>query len=88
MPTGNGENPRTVNGWRLPKLTVYYNFKKTMKSISLDSRLVDLENTELRATLIAIHCMGFGRVKKQSLLGIHIVEKFISLDLRMCAFAS
>ena len=42
---------RTVNGSRLPKWTFCYNFTKTKSFISLDSRFVDLQNAEERATL-------------------------------------
>ena len=41
----------TVNEWTLPKLNVRYKFKKTKKSINLDSRFVDLENSGFPATL-------------------------------------
>ena len=50
MPTGNGENPQFYG---LTELTVCYDFNKTKKSISLDSRFVDLGNTGLHATLTA-----------------------------------
>ena len=50
MPTGNGENPQFYG---LTELTVSYDFNKTKKSISLDSRFVDLGNTGLHATLTA-----------------------------------
>ena len=43
----------TVNGWRLPKLTIRYNFNKTKKSISLDSRFVDLESNRVLCHLNA-----------------------------------
>ena len=48
-----GKSPilRTLNRWRLPKLTVGQKFTKTKNSISLDSRYVDLENTGFSATL-------------------------------------
>ena len=53
MPTGNREISNFTDSERIktPKLTVHYKFRKTKKSISLDSRFVDLENTGLCATL-------------------------------------
>ena len=51
MLTGNATILRTVNGLRLPKLTVCLKFHKTEKSISLDSRFVNLENTGFPAVV-------------------------------------
>ena len=55
MLTGNGESPQFYGQWTVEDsqnwLLATCKFNKTKKSISLDSRFVNLENTGLCATL-------------------------------------
>ena len=70
MPTGNGENPQFYGQWTIEDSQNGLCAKTLQRqsTISLDSRFVDLENSEERATL-RWHVRLSAKVNKNANLG-------------------